>query len=932
MIKPTKFLTILLTLSISVCPVMAEPTDISGTSPMGCAGESVGIRILKDGYTPADLTADNYSDILVYQDQTVSGADGRYSFTAETDGARYAYIGYGSTAAYERVDLAQPVSYFNDDFSSYGGGKGNFTYLSGDSSKVTSHEYGGERGRVMRMAANGNAALFLHMYADKTDMTKKLDSGVFRIAFDYCPAADNSTFVFRLLNSRLTSLSDSSQTNETFGVNGETKLGFYENAKGWTMHYPFILQKANTWYGVVMYVDFDLRRIVYCINGEYFGTSSMDDGFTSLCGFAVASPGGADVYLDNMSVSSVTPLYAAELKQNGDPSSVLSNLRTDIASGVTGNIFGSEPIKFTARYSAYSAEDDVTLTYTVLGEDGSTVWTDSESIASVTPGRVYTADILPAVDRYGLYTLSIKAVSGGTTLCDETVKFSKVNKPQSLNPRLGIVNHIAHNIGEYDKLTETESKAGFGAVRDELFWPSYETQKGVYKVPYIYDQYYSALRENNMELLQLFSATNSLYTTEYPPTSDGAIDAFANYAQNLCADLKGTTDYFEVWNEYNLSTDRRATPANYVKLAKAVAEKTREVNPNVKLVGACAAQLSGENKIIPWVTEFLNGGGGQYIDVLSIHIYCRGSSPEKAEYVSTVRALRSLLDSYGLTDMPIWMTETGWSPATNGIDDFKQAAYGVRANVLLSQDELIQKLFWYTSLKKYGASSDYEYDLGIMDDVRSANPYGATEAYLAFAAYNAVVGDREQLSLESDGGVYRAKYRDDTSDIYVVWADGTEADFTLDAPDGYGIIKDMYGNGEYVTAANGKITLRATDAPQYVILPDAPQFSTRLYITKNGSAVTADDTIEPGDEITVGIKALNTTDKTEDVIFITAVYSGEKLLRCEFDKTKVGGETKVYSKEFTVKADSADITAVKGFAWNNLGGMVPLADFVSITK
>ena len=27
-----------------------------------------------------------------------------------------------------------------------------------------------------------------------------------------------------------------------------------------------------------------------------------------------------------------------------------------------------------------------------------------------------------------------------------------------------------------------------------------------------------------------------------------------------------------------------------------------------------------------------------------------------------------------------------------------------------------------------------------------------------------------------------------------------------------------------------------------------------------------------------------------------------------------------------------DITAVKGFAWNNLGGMVPLADFVSITK
>ena len=159
----------------------------------------------------------------------------------------------------------------------------------------------------------------------------------------------------------------------------------------------------------------------------------------------------------------------------------------------------------------------------------------------------------------------------------------------------------------------------------------------------------------------------------------------------------------------------------------------RAVNPDAKLVGVCAGQLAGENKIVPWITRFLNGGGGQYIDALSIHIYCQGKSPESSEYVSAIEQIRDLLDRRGFGDMPIWMTETGWSLGTEGIDDTLQAAYGVRANILCRQDDLVEKMFWYTSLKKRGSTSVYEYDLGIMQDGLQENPYAATKAFFAFS-------------------------------------------------------------------------------------------------------------------------------------------------------------------------------------------------------
>ena len=94
---------------------------------------------------------------------------------------------------------------------------------------------------------------------------------------------------------------------------------------------------------------------------------------------------------------------------------------------------------------------------------------------------------------------------------------------------------------------------------------------------------------------------------------------------------------------------------------------------------------------------------------------------------------------------------------------------------------MVEKMFWYTSLKKHGSTSVYEYDLGIMQDVMQENPYAATKAYLAFSNYNALLADKVQNSVsKTANGVYKAEFEDDGEYIYAVWSDGGEKEYSAD--------------------------------------------------------------------------------------------------------------------------------------------------------
>ena len=108
----------------------------------------------------------------------------------------------------------------------------------------------------------------------------------------------------------------------------------------------------------------------------------------------------------------------------------------------------------------------------------------------------------------------------------------------------------------------------------------------------------------------------------------------------------------------------------------------------------------------------------------------------------------------------------------------------------------------------------------------------------------------------------------------------------------------------------------------------------QLYIKKNGAVVEKGE-FAVGDEITVGVKALNSTGVDEYVTFVYSAYNGNQMIKCGLDEATVGEAQTIYTKEFTFTVDSelaANMTDIRGFAWGDIGSVIPLTDFVSLKK
>lgn len=108
----------------------------------------------------------------------------------------------------------------------------------------------------------------------------------------------------------------------------------------------------------------------------------------------------------------------------------------------------------------------------------------------------------------------------------------------------------------------------------------------------------------------------------------------------------------------------------------------------------------------------------------------------------------------------------------------------------------------------------------------------------------------------------------------------------------------------------------------------------QLYIKKNGAVVEKGE-FAVGDVITVGVKALNSTGVDEYVTFVYSVYNGNQMIKCGLDEATVGEAQTIYTKEFTFTVDSelaANMTDISGFAWGDIGSVIPLTDFVSLKK
>jgi hypothetical protein len=89
-----------------------------------------------------------------------------------------------------------------------------------------------------------------------------------------------------------------------------------------------------------------------------------------------------------------------------------------------------------------------------------------------------------------------------------------------------------------------------------------------------------------------------------------------------------------------------------VDLARIAREELQEADPENKLIAPGVSEGQG----MGWLNHFLAAHGGRYVDAIAAHWYF-GTQPESV--LPKLRNLRALVDGYGLSHLPLWVTEGG---------------------------------------------------------------------------------------------------------------------------------------------------------------------------------------------------------------------------------------------------------------------------------
>ncbi|MBS1369570.1 MAG: cellulase family glycosylhydrolase [Lentisphaeria bacterium] len=213
-----------------------------------------------------------------------------------------------------------------------------------------------------------------------------------------------------------------------------------------------------------------------------------------------------------------------------------------------------------------------------------------------------------------------------------------------------------------------------------MFWSGIEPKKGAWDFSRI-DAYVNKTLAANMTPLVVLAATPEWASTQpergtyigrgaYAPPKN--IDDWSEYCRRLAERFKGKVRHYEIWNEPN---NNGLAPRgfffhsdvnDYYKLAEAAYAAIKSVDPEAKILAP-----SGTGSFFAFLDKFLELGGGECFDILSVHTYCTPLPPEIGYYFNSEKSYqyriehaREIMRRHGV-EKPVWNTEVGYHDGLN---------------------------------------------------------------------------------------------------------------------------------------------------------------------------------------------------------------------------------------------------------------------------
>ena len=193
--------------------------------------------------------------------------------------------------------------------------------------------------------------------------------------------------------------------------------------------------------------------------------------------------------------------------------------------------------------------------------------------------------------------------------------------------------------------------------------------------------------------------------------------------------------YWEVWNEPNLSFFWQPQPDvnEYFELLKVTytAIKSADSTAQVVLGGLSGSGVNADGT--GYLQQLYQLGGGDYFDVASIHHYIHPALAGNIEGLqNSLAATRQVMDDNGDADVPLWLTEVGWSDAPNAWGQPTASQADIADFLTRVYTELpANKIFWYNFRNVFADSPDVEHNFGLVN--YDFTPKLSYEAYAALA-------------------------------------------------------------------------------------------------------------------------------------------------------------------------------------------------------
>ncbi|MQA88384.1 MAG: hypothetical protein GEV03_28150 [Streptosporangiales bacterium] len=386
--------------------------------------------------------------------------------------------------------------------------------------------------------------------------------------------------------------------------------------------------------------------------------------------------------------------------------------------------------------------------------------------------------------------------------------------------------------GQFSKGWSTEiiplmTKAGVEAVRDAQVWKDIarvddDTGEVTYDFSGKYQNYMDRLKDAGIEPHIGLGLSHPDYAEGCTPDTPRAQEAFGRFAQEVVNHYRGQVKTVGVYNEPNRKKDTdkcgdQGRPGLHAQIAREVYEAVDRARYPADVTAPELAEGTPEvpEVIDDWLTTYVERGGLEHLDVVSVHSYRPkngpdGPTPEGPEPEGLgeeqIAPVRDLLEDNGAGGKPIWITEMGWQSANLDDKEKEQARYLTRAHVL-AMHAGVPRFNWYYFMDSQSPPRTF----GLISNRPNDEPDRYTPKP-SYVAYGVMTAQLSGLSHDSrDGGtpeaVHSHLFTGGAEPVRVMWREkGSQVVLTADAPVQ---VTDMMGRTQtFRPNPNGQVRLQ----------------------------------------------------------------------------------------------------------------------------